>query len=57
MRAVVLMFLTLGQLTESISVSTCSHSMQFLSAFDAMRDLSSCHEEKKENAQTDSTLY
>lgn len=40
MKAAVLMLLILGQLTESISVPTCCHSMQFLSAFDALRDFS-----------------
>lgn len=40
MKAVILMLLILGQQAESISVPTCCHSMQFLSAFDALRDLS-----------------
>lgn len=40
MKAVVLTLFILGQLTESVSVPTCCHAMQFLSAFDALRDLS-----------------
>lgn len=40
MKTVVLMLLILEELTESISVPTCCCAMQFLSAFDALRDLS-----------------